>query len=77
MHVKSGQTEIPCQEGQCQPARVHVAGRVDSALAKQSRFNTLRDEIDPTVAAISTLLILISVILLVLRQIFEQRRQKS
>ena len=49
----------------------------DMATLTKRMFNALRDEIDPTVAAISTLLILISVLLLVLSQVFGQRRQKS
>ena len=35
-------------------------------------FNALRDEIDPTIAAISTLLILLSVVLLGLSQLLQR-----
>ncbi len=35
-------------------------------------FNALRDEIDPTIAAISTLLILISILLLGLTQLLQR-----
>jgi putative spermidine/putrescine transport system permease protein len=35
-------------------------------------FNALRDEIDPTIAAISTLLILISIFLLGLTQLLQR-----
>jgi putative spermidine/putrescine transport system permease protein len=35
-------------------------------------FNALRDEIDPTIAAISTLLILVSVVLLGLTQLMQR-----
>ena len=36
-------------------------------------FNALRDEIDPTIAAISTLLIVLSVVLLGLTQVLQRR----
>ena len=53
-----------------------IAGGEMSTLTKRM-FNALRDEIDPTVAAISTLLILISVILLALSQFLGQRQKKT
>ena len=39
-------------------------------------FNALRDEIDPTIAAISTLLILVSVVLLGMTQFMQRGRQE-
>jgi putative spermidine/putrescine transport system permease protein len=51
-----------------------VAGG-DSATLTRRMFNALRDEIDPTIAAISTLLILISAVLLLLTQL--QQRSSS
>src|SRR6476660_4864135 len=47
----------------------------DNATLTRRMFNALRDEIDPTIAAISTLLILISAVLLLLTQL--QQRSSS
>lgn len=44
----------------------------DNATLTRRMFNALRDEIDPTIAAISTLLILLSVILLALTQLLKR-----
>lgn len=44
----------------------------DNATLTRRMFNALRDEIDPTIAAISTLLILVSVILLGLTQLLQR-----
>ena len=44
----------------------------DKATLTRRMFNALRDEIDPTIAAISTLLILISVLLLGLTQLLQR-----
>jgi putative spermidine/putrescine transport system permease protein len=44
----------------------------DSATLTRRMFNALRDEIDPTIAAISTLLILMSVLLLGLTQLLQR-----
>jgi putative spermidine/putrescine transport system permease protein len=38
-------------------------------------FNALRDQIDPTIAAISTLMIAVTTVLLVLSQLFGRSRQ--
>jgi putative spermidine/putrescine transport system permease protein len=46
----------------------------ESATLTRRMFNALRDEIDPTIAAISTLLILMSVLLLGLSQFLQSRR---
>ena len=40
-------------------------------------FNALRDEIDPTIASISTLLILLSVLLLAMSQIVQSRSRQA
>ncbi|MEZ5843762.1 MAG: ABC transporter permease [Hyphomicrobiaceae bacterium] len=50
-----------------------IAGGDYMTLTKRM-FNALRDEIDPTIAAISSLLILLSVALLALSQLAERRR---
>ena len=44
----------------------------DKATLTRRMFNALRDEIDPTIAAISTLLILISILLLGLTQLLQR-----
>jgi putative spermidine/putrescine transport system permease protein len=44
----------------------------DSATLTRRMFNALRDEIDPTIAAISTLLILISIVLMGLTQFLQR-----
>ncbi len=44
----------------------------DNATLTRRMFNALRDEIDPTIAAISTLLILVSIILLGLTQLLQR-----
>jgi putative spermidine/putrescine transport system permease protein len=44
----------------------------DTATLTRRMFNELRDEIDPTIAAISTLLILMSVVLLGLTQLLQR-----
>jgi putative spermidine/putrescine transport system permease protein len=44
----------------------------DNATLTRRMFNALRDEIDPTIAAISTLLILVSIILLGLTQFLQR-----
>ncbi len=51
-----------------------ISGGENATLTRRM-FNALRDEIDPTIASISTLLIAVSVLLLVLAQIFGQERQ--
>lgn len=52
-----------------------IAGGSTATLTKRM-FNALRDELDPTIAAISTLLIALSVVLLFVTQIL-QRKQES
>src|SRR4029077_15690784 len=45
----------------------------DKATLTRRMFNALRDAVDPTIASISTLLILLSVLLLALSQIVQSR----
>lgn len=52
-----------------------IAGGDKATLTKRM-FNALRDEIDPTIAAISTLLILVSVVLLGMTQFMQRGRQE-
>lgn len=49
----------------------------DSATLTKRMFNALRDEIDPTIASISTLLILVSVVLLAITQLLQARDKTS
>jgi putative spermidine/putrescine transport system permease protein len=49
-----------------------IAGGENATLTRRM-FNALRDEIDPTIAAISTLLIVLSVVLLGLTQVLQRR----
>ena len=53
-----------------------ISGGENATLTRRM-FNALRDQIDPTIASISTLLIAISVLLLLLTQIFGQQRQSG
>jgi putative spermidine/putrescine transport system permease protein len=46
-----------------------VSGGENSTLTR-NMFNALRDQIDPTIAAISTIMIVVSTSLLVLAQLF-------
>ena len=46
----------------------------DNPLLTRNMFNALRDQIDPTIAAISTLMVLVTTLLMVLAQIFGQQR---
>lgn len=46
----------------------------DNPLLTRNMFNALRDQIDPTIAAISTLMVLVTTLLMVLAQIFGQPR---
>lgn len=50
-----------------------IAGGSSATLTKRM-FNTLRDEVDPTIAAISTLLIIVSVALPLAARALQQRR---
>jgi len=49
----------------------------DKATLTRRMFNALRDEIDPTIASILTLLILVSVLLLALSQIVQSRSRQA
>jgi putative spermidine/putrescine transport system permease protein len=51
-----------------------VSGGANSTLTR-NMFNALRDQIDPTIAAISTIMVLVTSILLALAQIFGQPRK--
>lgn len=46
----------------------------DNPLLTRNMFNALRDQIDPTIAAISTLMVLVTTLLMVLAQLFGQQR---
>ena len=48
----------------------------DNATITRRMFNALRDQIDPTIASISTCLIAISVVLLVLAQVFGKKQDE-
>jgi putative spermidine/putrescine transport system permease protein len=50
-----------------------VSGGENSTLTR-NMFNALRDQIDPTIAAISTIMILVSSALLALSQLFGKKR---
>lgn len=52
-----------------------VSGGANSTLTR-NMFNALRDQIDPTIAAISTIMVLVTSILLALAQIFGKPRRK-
>lgn len=52
-----------------------VSGGANSTLTR-NMFNALRDQIDPTIAAISTIMVLVTSILLALAQVFGQPRRK-
>lgn len=47
----------------------------DHSTLTRNMFNALRDQIDPTIAAISTIMIIVSTTLLVLAQVFGRGRQ--
>ncbi len=49
----------------------------DYATMTKRMFNALRDEIDPTIAAISTLLILVSVLLMGMTQFLQRGRTRQ
>ncbi len=52
-----------------------VSGGANSTLTR-NMFNALRDQIDPTIAAISTIMVLVTSILLALAQLFGRQRKK-
>ncbi len=51
-----------------------VSGGDNSTLTR-NMFNALRDQIDPTLASISTIMIVISSTLLILAQVFGKARE--
>lgn len=53
-----------------------VSGGDNSTLTR-NMFNALRDQIDPTIAAISTIMIVVSSTLLALAQVFGRERRRS
>ena len=55
---------------------IFISGGVNATLTKQM-FSALRDYIDPTIAAISTIMVFISTILLLATQFFEARKDKK
>ncbi|MEY3139759.1 MAG: hypothetical protein RL298_500, partial [Pseudomonadota bacterium] len=52
-----------------------VSGGDNSTLTR-NMFNALRDQVDPTIAAISTLIVLITSVLLILTQYIGQPKSK-
>jgi len=52
-----------------------VSGGANSTLTR-NMFNALRDQIDPTIAAISTIMVLVTSVLLALAQVFGRPRSK-
>ncbi len=52
-----------------------ISGGANSTLTR-NMFNALRDQIDPTIAAISTIMVLVTSILLALAQVFGQARRR-
>ena len=52
-----------------------VSGGPNSTLTR-NMFNALRDQIDPTIAAISTMMVLVTTVLLVLAQIAGRKRPR-
>ena len=55
---------------------IFISGGVNATLTKQM-FSALRDYIDPTIAAISTIMVFISTTLLLATQFFEARKDKK
>ena len=53
-----------------------VSGGDNSTLTR-NMFNALRDQIDPTIASISTIMILLTTLMIVLAQLFGQDKRKS
>ncbi len=47
----------------------------DNPTLTRSMFNALRDQIDPTIASISTIMVLVTTVMMVLAQIFGQQRK--
>ena len=55
---------------------IFISGGINATLTKQM-FSALRDYIDPTIAAISTIMVFISTTLLLATQIFESRQEEK
>ena len=51
-----------------------VSGGANSTLTR-NMFNSLRDQVDPTIAAISTIMIVVTSLLLALSQRFGRKRE--
>ena len=49
----------------------------DNPTLTRNMFNSLRDQIDPTIASISTIMVLVTTLMMVLAQIFGQQRKPS
>ena len=49
----------------------------DNPTLTRNMFNALRDQIDPTIASISTIMILLTTLMIVLAQLFGQDKRKS
>ncbi|MFZ1813513.1 MAG: ABC transporter permease [Rhizobiaceae bacterium] len=49
----------------------------DNPTLTRNMFNSLRDQIDPTIASISTIMILVTTVMMVLAQMFGQRKEPS
>ena len=47
----------------------------DNPTLTRNMFNALRDQIDPTIASISTLMIFVTTVMMVLAQVFGQQRK--
>ncbi len=47
----------------------------DNPTLTRSMFNALRDQIDPTIASISTIMVLVTTVMMVLAQVFGQQRK--
>ena len=52
-----------------------ISGGENATLTRRM-FNSLRDQIDPTIAAISTCLIVVSITLLMIGQYFGQQKER-
>ena len=47
----------------------------DNPTLTRSMFNALRDQIDPTIASISTIMVLVTTLMMVLAQLFGQQKK--
>jgi putative spermidine/putrescine transport system permease protein len=48
----------------------------DNPTLTRNMFNALRDQIDPTIASISTIMIVVTTLMMALAQIFGQQRKR-